>query len=65
MIVKRLYAVTMQNGDKFGVPAEVIADNYAKYYESKRNVCDSCDALSSQKNPFLEQEIRSRFVKIV
>ena len=34
MIVKRLYAVIMQNGDKFGVPAEVIADNYAKYYES-------------------------------
>ena len=34
MIVKRLYAVIMQNVDKFGVPAEVIADNYAKYYES-------------------------------
>lgn len=33
--MKRLYAVTMQNGDKFGVPAEVIADNYAKYYESR------------------------------
>ncbi len=31
----RIYAVTMNNGDIYGVPAEVIADNYAKYYESR------------------------------
>ena len=31
--MKRLYIVTMSNGDQYGVPAEVIADNYAKYYE--------------------------------
>lgn len=33
--MKRLYIVTMPNGDQYGVPAEVIADNYAKYYESR------------------------------
>ena len=33
--MKRLYIVTMSNGDQYGVPAEVIADNYAKYYESR------------------------------
>ena len=32
--MKRLYIVTMTNGDQYGVPAEIIADNYAKYYES-------------------------------
>lgn len=32
--MKRLYIVKMSNGDQYGVPAEVIADNYAKYYES-------------------------------
>lgn len=32
--MKRLYIVTMTNGDQYGIPAEVIADNYAKYYES-------------------------------
>lgn len=32
--MKRLYIVTMPNGDQYGVPAEVIADNYAKHYES-------------------------------
>ena len=31
--MKRLYIVTMANGDQYGVPAEVIADNYAKHYE--------------------------------
>lgn len=31
--MKRLYIVTMSNGDQYGVPAEFIADNYAKYYE--------------------------------
>ena len=31
--MKRYYAVTMENGDVYGVPAEVIADNYAKYYQ--------------------------------
>lgn len=30
----RIYAVTMNNGDVYGVPAEVIADHYARYYES-------------------------------
>lgn len=33
--MKRLYIVTMTNGDQYGVPAEVIADNYAKYYEKQ------------------------------
>lgn len=31
--MKRLYIVTMSNGDQYGVPAEIIADNYARYYE--------------------------------
>lgn len=31
---KNIYAVTMENGDIYGVPAELIADNYAKYYEN-------------------------------
>ena len=31
----RIYAVTMSNGDVYGVPAEVIADHYARYYESQ------------------------------
>lgn len=31
---KNIYAVTMENGDVYGVPAEIIADDYAKYYES-------------------------------
>lgn len=29
---KNIYAVTMDNGDTYGVPAELIADNFAKYY---------------------------------
>lgn len=29
-----MYVVTMSNGDKYGVPAKVIADNYATYYQS-------------------------------
>ncbi len=32
--MKRIYAITTTEGDVWGVPAEVIADNYAKYYES-------------------------------
>ena len=31
---KNIYAVTMENGDVYGVPAELIADDYAKYYAS-------------------------------
>lgn len=31
--MKRIYAITTDNGDVYGIPAEVIADNYAKYYE--------------------------------
>lgn len=31
---KNIYAITMENGDIYGVPAELVADNYAKYYES-------------------------------
>ena len=31
--MKRTYAITTENGDVWGVPAEVIADNYAKYRE--------------------------------
>lgn len=27
----RIYAVTMANGDVYGVPAEVVADNYAQH----------------------------------
>lgn len=30
--MKRMYAVTMENGDVYGIPAEVIAENYANYY---------------------------------
>lgn len=30
---KNIYAVMMKNGDTYGVPAELIADSYAKYYE--------------------------------
>ena len=29
----RYYVVTMENGDVYGIPAEVIADNFAKYYQ--------------------------------
>ncbi len=32
--MKRIYAVTMENGDVYGIPAEVIAENYAAYYAS-------------------------------
>lgn len=31
--MKRIYAITTTEGDIWGVPAEVIADNYAKYYQ--------------------------------
>lgn len=42
----RIYAVTMSNGDIYGVPAEVIADHYAKYYESQgENYHDNYDAM--------------------
>lgn len=34
-MMKRMYAVTMENGDVYGIPAEVIADNYAVYYASR------------------------------
>lgn len=30
--MKRLYAVTMEDGSKWGVPAEIIAKNRAEYY---------------------------------
>ena len=44
--MKRLYIVTMQNGDQYGVPSEIIADNYAKYYESSgENYKDNFDAM--------------------
>lgn len=33
--MRRLYTVTMSNGDTYGIPAEVIAENYAKYYEGR------------------------------
>lgn len=32
--MKKIYAITMSNGDVYGVPASVIADNYAKHYQS-------------------------------
>lgn len=35
--MKRYYAVTMENGDVYGVPAEVIADNFAKYYKENHD----------------------------
>lgn len=31
--MERIYAITTTKGDVWGIPAEVIADNYAKYYE--------------------------------
>lgn len=31
--MRRIYAVTMTNGDVYGISASVIADNYAKYYQ--------------------------------
>lgn len=34
-MMKRYYAVTMPNGDIYGIPAHVIADNYANYYATK------------------------------
>ena len=44
--MKRLYIVTMPNGDQYGVPAEIIADNYAKYYESHgENYKENYDAM--------------------
>ena len=33
--MKRYYTVTMPNGDIYGIPAHVIADNYANYYATK------------------------------
>ena len=33
MKMERIYAITTTKGDIWGIPAEVIADNYAKYYE--------------------------------
>lgn len=32
--MSKLYAVKMSNGDMYGIPAILIADNYAKYYET-------------------------------
>ncbi len=32
---RRIYAVTMENGDIYGIPAEVIAHHYARYYETE------------------------------
>ncbi len=32
--MKRIYKIITENGDVWGVPAEVIADNYARHYES-------------------------------
>lgn len=31
--MKRYYAITMENGDVYGVPAEIIARHYAGYYQ--------------------------------
>ena len=31
--MKKYYSVTMGNGDVYGIPAEVIAENYARFYE--------------------------------
>lgn len=35
--MKKMYAVTMENGDVYVVPAELIADNYAKYYQENND----------------------------
>lgn len=44
--MKRYYAVTMENGDEYGIPAEVIADNYARYYASLgENYRENFDAM--------------------
>ena len=34
-MMKRYYAVTMPNGDIYGIPAHDIADNYANYCATK------------------------------
>jgi len=31
--MKKLYTVTMENGDVYGIPAEVVAKNYANHYK--------------------------------
>ena len=31
----KYYAVIMSDGKIMGIPAEIIADNYAKYYEKR------------------------------
>lgn len=44
--MKRIYAITTTEGDVWGIPAEVIADNYAKYYESRgENYQENYDAM--------------------
>lgn len=46
--MKRIYAITTGEGDVWGVPAEVIADNYAKHYESRgEGYQDNFDSMMS------------------
>jgi len=33
--MKRIYQIQMEDGSLWGVPAEIIADNRAKYYAAK------------------------------
>lgn len=33
--MKKLYTVTMSNGDTYGIPAELIAENRANYYQMR------------------------------
>lgn len=47
--MKNVYAITMPNGDVYGVPAEVIADHYAAYYqrEHDEDYYENYDAMMS------------------
>lgn len=47
--MKNVYAITMPNGDVYGVPAEVIADNYASYYQKEygEDYYENYDAMMS------------------
>lgn len=33
--MKKYYTIEMENGDIYGIPAEIIAKNYADYYAAK------------------------------
>lgn len=39
---RRYYTVTMSNGDIYRIPAEIIAENYAKHYSSQGDDYAEC-----------------------